>query len=97
MADKDRKERMRHKGGMENEREKERAQDNRLFQAPMQEQTQQPTLPQSIRVMEREEGREHRRLEREREGWAEGGVRETESHVDEPICLIGHQKGREVA
>lgn len=57
----------------------------RLFQARMQEQTQQPTLPKSIRVMEREGGRG----DGER-GGAEGGGTDTEGHVDDPICLIGH-------
>lgn len=33
---------------------KVRMQANRLYQAPLQEQTQQPTLPQSIRVMKQE-------------------------------------------
>lgn len=43
----------------------------------MQEQMQQPTLPQSIRVMERKAGGEGGK-ETEKEG-AEGGVRNTES------------------
>lgn len=54
----------------------------RLFQKP----TQQPVLPKSIRVMEREGGKVG----------AEGGVK---GLVEEPICLIGYQKreeGREV-
>lgn len=43
----------------------------------LQEQTQQPTLPQSIRVME----------------WKGGRGGRSEGHrKDEPICLIGHQK-----
>lgn len=50
-----------------------------------QEQTQQQTVPQCIRVIEREGGREI-------EG---GGGRGRESHVGEPICLMGHQRGRE--
>lgn len=43
---------------------------NRLFQAPMQEGTQQPTLTRSIRAMKRE--REGGGGERK---WAEGGVK----------------------
>lgn len=53
----------------------------RLFQAPMQEQTQQPTLPHSIRVMERKGGgeREKEGVRRRGDEGIEGGVRNTES------------------
>ena len=78
----------------EDERVGERMPANRLFQAPMQEQMQQPTLPWSIRVIEREGWRGG-----EGRGGKEGVEREERnSHVDEPICLIGHgEGGREVA
>lgn len=61
---------------------------SRLFQALVQERTQRPTLPRSIRVMERERkgGRKGGRK------WAEGGVK---GHVDGPICLIGVNAGGE--
>ena len=59
----------------------------------MQEQTQQPTLPQSIRVMERKGGRKGGRTggrERDRE---RGGRGRSEEYR-KPICLVGHRKGR---
>lgn len=61
----ERKDEKQDKKGDESERENVRMQANRLFQAPVQERTQQPTLSQRIRVMERAGGGGAKEAEKE--------------------------------